>query len=97
MNLVKIAGFTTDFVDYDIIAHESVVKESDQGFSVFEKGTENYLLTFRNKEDAVSFAELFDAANLRRKNVSRVWEKFLPLSEDKDRHIREENKVLRSK
>lgn len=97
MVIVKIAGFTTDFIDYDIIAHESMIKENEQGFSVFEKGTESYLLTFKNREDAEDFAEAFDAANLRRKNVSRVWEKFLPLSEDKERHISEENKVLRSK
>jgi len=97
MTIVRLAGFTTEFVDYDIIAHESTVKENEQGFSVFEKETENYLLTFRNREDAEEFAKLFDAANLRRKNVSRVWEKFLPLSEDKAKHILEENKVLRSK
>lgn len=95
MNIVRIAGFTTDFIDYDLIAHESMIKEGPEGFSVFEKGSENYLLTFKSEDTAKEFAKLFDAANLRRKNVSKVWEKFLPLSEDRSKHVSDQTKVLR--
>lgn len=84
---LKTADFdrTRTFTDYDRPVHQSTVVPDEDGFSVIGLEDKEPILRFKDRPTAEDFASKFDKANLRRKNVSRVFEEFLPLSIEKRR------------
>ena len=82
-------------IDYDIQAQEAYIQPSEEGFSVFNLADNSYLLTFHDASAAQEFAKEYNAANLRRKNVGKVWEKYLSRSIDSEAHVAPESKILR--
>lgn len=86
---------TKTHVDFEQKAHQAYIQSGPQGFSVFNMEDQSYLLTFRDLKVAEQFKGEYDAANMRRKGVSKVWMRYMPMSEDKGDHVKPESKVLK--
>jgi len=84
-------------IDYDTKAEQALIRETPEGYSVYNFSNEEYLLTFKDEALAKKFAQEYEQANLRRKGVAKVWEKYLPLAEDAEGKISPETKILNIK
>lgn len=81
--------------DYDISINQSYVQPTSDGFSVFNLSDKSYLMTFKDEATARDFAKQYDAANMRRRGVSKVYMRFLPQSEDRFDKIDPQSKILK--
>jgi hypothetical protein len=97
MKWYKIADYdpTRTRIDYDRKAHQAYIQPSDEGYSVFNTEDNSYLLSFKSPDQAQAFAKEYDAANMRRKGVGKVYEKYLPLSLDSTIAVPERSKIIR--